>query len=467
MGLNFKKYLILVSAILIQTTLFAQSDNSVHLSSWLKENDRVCYIGNSITAGGQYCFFIDLYAHTRYPNLQFETFNCGISGNTAQDVLGRMDSDILIHHPNIATIKLGMNDVHRDLYLFEKSSPEIIEKQNRALLDYENNMSEIAEILTHQNCKLIFFTPSIYDQTAKINTSNNIGVNDALGKCRGIVEEIAAKYNAPLVDIYSVMNRINHEKQLKDSTYTLIGNDRVHPEMQGHLVMAYTFLTALHADSLVSKAVVDAKLGKVLDEINCKIKNLGNSCKIFSFDVLSNSLPFPVSAEAKSALELVPFTRRLNQELLMVKSLKKGSYRLTIDDDTIGVFSDSELGNGINLVLYPQTPQYRQASNVMNISWNRHKLIRDKMRIIAMIEESVLKDLQKPHDMQKAKNLLDTQLEKIKGKYYYRWLRDRYADYLEMKPKEKEIKAEIKRLENEICDKNKPIPHHYQLVNID
>lgn len=464
MQINFKIYLILVTALSIQMSVLAQKVNSTFRSSWVNENDRVCYIGNSITAGGEYCFFIDLYEHTRYPNLKFETYNCGIAGNTAKDVLNRMDSDILTHHPTVATIKLGMNDVLRELYSADKANVETLEKRENALKEYEKNMYSIAEQLTSQNCRLIILTPSIYDQTAKIVTNNNFGVNDALGRCAIIATQLAEKYKAPVVDFYSVMSRINHEKQSMDSTYTLVGNDRVHPGMPGHLVMAYTFFTALHADSLVSKIGIDARHGKVLDAINCEIKNLDKNRKTFSFEALSFSLPFPVPNEAKPALELVPFIQRLNQEILSVKSLKKGNYLLTIDKDTIGTFSDSELGNGINLALYPQTPQYRQATRVMDISWKRHQLISSKIRIMAMIEESVLKDLQKPYDMQKAKIMMDVQLEKIKGKDYYGWVRDRYADYLEMKTKEEETIEEIKQLEEEIYRTNKPISHHYQII---
>jgi GDSL-like Lipase/Acylhydrolase family len=459
------KYLFTLTLI-IQIAGFSYSQNNkTDLSKfWIKENDRVCYIGNSITAGGEYWFFIDLYAHTRYPQLKFESFNCGIAGNSSQDVLNRMNSDILIHRPTIATLKLGMNDVQRDLYSSEKASKETIDKQNDALIEYEKKMSLIAKQLALQNCRLIIFTPSIYDQTAKISTANNFGVNDALGKCSVIAKKLATKYNALLVDFYSVMNRINHEKQLKDSTYTLIGNDRVHPGMPGHLVMAYTFLTALHADSLVSKITVDANPKKVIDAIHCQIKNLELDQNKLSFDVLSYSLPFPIPTEAKPALELVPFTQKLNQELLSVKNLKSGKYLLMMDKDTIGIFQDSDLARGINLSLYPQTPQYRQATQVMDISLKRHNLISGKMRIMAMIEESALKGIKDPNNMPEAKTLLDAQLEKIKGKDYYGWVRDRYADYLEIKPKEKEIAEEIQRLGQEIYAMNRPKEHHYQLI---
>lgn len=446
------------------SALYAQKQETRNSNFYLNPNDRVCYIGNSITAGGEYCFFIDLYAHTRYPNLKFESFNCGISGNSAQEVLDRLNSDILVHHPTIATIKLGMNDVHRDLYSSQKASPEIEKQQEDALADYAVKMSKVAEELSAQKCKLIFITPSIYDQTSKIATPNNFGVNDALAKCAEIVKGLANKYQAPVVDFYSAMNKINRIKQLKDSTYTLIGNDRVHPGMPGHLVMAYTFLTALHFDSLVSKVVLDARKTTVNETINCAVSHIKSDKKAVSFDLLSYSLPFPVFDDSKPALELVPFIQRLNQEILKVDNLSKGNYLLTIDKDTIGVFLDSDLTGGINLALYPQTPQYKQALRVMDVLWKRHQLISNKIRIMAMIELSALRGLKNFDDLQEIKKVLDADLSKMAGKDYYGWVRDRYADYLQMSPNKKQIEKEILALEKEINQMNQPISHHYQLL---
>jgi len=252
--------------------------------------------------------------------------------------------------------------------------------------------------------------------------------------------------------------------QLKDSTYTLIGNDRVHPGMPGHLIMAYTFLAAFHSDSLVSKVVVDAQKKKVNETINCTARHLKSDGKAVSFDLLSYSLPFPVFQDAKPALELVPFIQRLNQEILKVNNLSKGHYLLTIDKDTIGIFSDSDLATGVNLALYQTTPQYKQATRVMDVMWKRQELISNKIRIMTMIELSALREMKNLDDLQEVKKVLDADLSKIVGKDYYGWVHDRYTDYLQMSPNKEQIEKEILALEKEITQINQPISHHYQLV---
>ena len=43
----------------------------------------ICFLGDSITHGGQYHEFLQLFYATRYPNLKLTFLNCGISGDNA------------------------------------------------------------------------------------------------------------------------------------------------------------------------------------------------------------------------------------------------------------------------------------------------------------------------------------------------------------------------------------------------
>ena len=57
--------------------------------------------------------------------------NCGISGDNASGMLGRLDQDVFSHNPSVATLSAGMNDVGRDLYSLIKV-PDDAEKIGRA-----------------------------------------------------------------------------------------------------------------------------------------------------------------------------------------------------------------------------------------------------------------------------------------------------------------------------------------------
>lgn len=77
-----------------------------------KDNDRVCFIGNSITMNGKFHNYIELFYATRFPDRKIEFYNCGISGDVSGGMLERMDSDILIHKPTWSVLMVGMNDIN-------------------------------------------------------------------------------------------------------------------------------------------------------------------------------------------------------------------------------------------------------------------------------------------------------------------------------------------------------------------
>ena len=56
--------------------------------------------------------------------------------------------------------------------------------------------------------------------------------------------EVAQKRGWGFVNFNTVMCELNKEIQQSDSTATFCGGDRIHPDKDGHMVMAYLFLKA-------------------------------------------------------------------------------------------------------------------------------------------------------------------------------------------------------------------------------
>lgn len=56
--------------------------------------------------------------------------------------------------------------------------------------------------------------------------------------------EVAQKRGWGFVNFNTVMCGLNKQIQLSDSTATFCGGDRIHPDKDGHMVMAYLFLKA-------------------------------------------------------------------------------------------------------------------------------------------------------------------------------------------------------------------------------
>ena len=59
---------------------------------FFKPNDRIVFLGDSITEQYQYSTYIELYLTTRMPKGNFTFLNAGISGDTANGGAGRFQS---------------------------------------------------------------------------------------------------------------------------------------------------------------------------------------------------------------------------------------------------------------------------------------------------------------------------------------------------------------------------------------
>ena len=181
------------------------------------------------------------------------------------------------------------------------------------------------------------------------------------------------------------MVALNQQNQQKDPAFTLCGNDRIHPDNDGHMVMAYLFLKA---QGFVGKEVADMEINankkQAVKAENCTISNIKKNGKDLSFDYLAKALPYPLDTIARGwgqkkgqaeAMKVIPFMDEMNREVLKVTGLK-GDYKLLIDDEEIGTWSGDDLAKGINLAAESKTPQYQQALTVMHLNEYRWEIER-------------------------------------------------------------------------------------------
>ena len=88
----------------------------------LKPNQTILFTGDSITAAGRgepaygplgygYVHFAGNMLLARYPQLNLNIINTGVSGNTIEDLKGRWRRDCIEHQPDILSVLIGVNDV--------------------------------------------------------------------------------------------------------------------------------------------------------------------------------------------------------------------------------------------------------------------------------------------------------------------------------------------------------------------
>src|SRR4030095_10860330 len=87
--------------------------------------------------------------------------------------------------------------------------------------------------------------------------------NKTLGELRDIAKQVAAEQKVSFADVHGVMLDVMAKAKAKyGDDYPVGGGDGVHPNPNGHLVMAYAFLKALGVDGNIGTITVDLGANK-------------------------------------------------------------------------------------------------------------------------------------------------------------------------------------------------------------
>jgi len=372
-----KVFLSVIMAVLAGFQLSAQQVTP------FKEGDRAVFLGNSITDGGHYHSYIWLYYMTRFPDMNITVMNAGIGGDAASDMYKRLDGDVFSKRPTVLMMTFGMND--SGYYEYNGSEPEkFADKKVKECFDtYQLIEKRLKEL---PNTKIVMVGTSPYDEKAVIE--NNVAFknkNQAMERIVDFQKASAVANKWEFVDFNKPMMEVNENGRKTNPAFTLCGTDRVHPDNDGHMVMAYLFLKA---QGFAGKEVADVNIsGKsVLKSTNCEITNLKSTSNQVSFNYQANSLPYPLDTISRGwntkrsqfkATEAIPFMEEMNKEMLAVKGLKgHAKYSLSIDKITIGTWSGEEFAKGINLATLNNTPQYQQAIAIMHLNEERWEIER-------------------------------------------------------------------------------------------
>lgn len=433
-----------------------------------KDGDRVVFLGNSITDGGLYHSYIWLYYMTRFPEMNLKIMNGGIGGDTAYDMYKRLDNDIFSKEPTVLAVTFGMNDSGYFEYNGDNAKQFGEEKYQESVKNFDNMVKRFE---TLPDTRMIMVGTSPYDNDAKIPNDNFKNKNKTIERLVDYQMATADKHGWEKVDWNRPMMAINNRLQQNDSTFTLCGSDRIHPDNFGHMVMAYLFLKAQgFSGNKVADMEINGAKGKVIKEENCKISDMVKKGSDLSFDYLAKSLPYPADTIARGwemkhpqaeAFKIVPFVEEMNQELLKVTGLK-GDYKLLIDGEEMGVWSASQLAEGVNLAEIEWTPQYQQALAIMHLNHRRWELERE-FRYYAWCQHGFFQQLGLLNANDRhAVEVMDKNIESNA------WMKGRRPLYSAMRHKEVRdgMQAELDLLAKTIYDINKPQVHRFELKKV-
>nr|WP_067058693.1 SGNH/GDSL hydrolase family protein [Mucilaginibacter sp. L294] len=434
-----------------------------------KAGDRVAFTGNSITDGGHYHSYIWLYYMTRMPKMRIDVFNAGIGGDVAKQIDERLQEDVFNRHPTVMTLTFGMNDTGYQWLTGAKADSAY----NAKVATSYNSFLDIQKHLkAHPEVRKIMIGTSPYDGTAKIKPGVLYNKNTAIQRIVKFQQEAAKANKWEFLDFNAPMVAIDEQQQAKDSTFSMQSFDRIHPTVDGHMVMAYLFLKAQgFTGKKVAAVDINVKTASVIKTDNCVLTNLSVTKTGLSYNYKANALPYPIDTMAQSvgkqartqadALKLIPFQQEFNQEVLQVQNLGVNkNYEVRIDGKLIGKWNGQQLQTGVNLAEITTTPQYQQALAVMHLNEERWAIER-RLREYWWLQYSIMK----PHGLlhNDSEATVDS-LQKYAKKDFFVGVTLNTYYKARLKPVRDAWQKEIALLTDQIYIINQPVTHRFEIM---
>lgn len=310
----------------------------------LEAGDTVAICGDSITEQKEYSVFIEDYLLMCQPAPDLKAHQFGWGGEKADGLLNRMGTDVLPFQPTVATTCYGMND----------GGYAAIDPARQEA--YRKNTEAIIKAFRDGGVRFIVIgSPGLVDTYAfdripgRIYSATNY--NRTLADLARIAREVAIEQGVTYADIYTPMAAVMKAAKAKyGPAYDLAGPDGIHPEANGHLVMAYAFLKALGCSGDIGTITWDARTGRATATAGHHILSVHDG----NIAIQSSRYPFcfygnPADPNStRGVLEFLPFNDDLNRFRLVVTNCVAGRFKVTWGKES-KVFSAAELDRGINL----------------------------------------------------------------------------------------------------------------------
>lgn len=218
----------------------------------IPERKRIVFLGDSITENGAYIRYLDAYFLKYMPDRRLELINLGVGSETAAGtheashpfprpcVHERLERALAETEPEWVFLCYGMNDG-----IYHPFSEERFEL-------YREGMMRAAKQVEEAGARVILMTPPAYDVKSINGEAKPEGMaeyafetpyedyNGVLGTYASWIKEFGAKQGYTVVDLREPLMEFIRMRREADPAYKY--NDGVHPEDDGHWVIARAIL---------------------------------------------------------------------------------------------------------------------------------------------------------------------------------------------------------------------------------
>ena len=159
------------------------------------------------------------------PEARIHVINMGINGNTVRHMKARWNTDVLAKKPDWLSIMIGINDVWRQFDTPHEKAAHVHPDEYKAMLE------ELVVNTAPKLKGLVLMTPYL------IEPDRNDAMRARMDEYGGYVRAIAAHHKTLFVDTQAAFDRL-----LTTMAPMELADDRIHPNLIGHMVLARAFL---------------------------------------------------------------------------------------------------------------------------------------------------------------------------------------------------------------------------------
>lgn len=240
----------------------------------IKSGDKLAFLGDSITQFGANTpgGYVKLVISGLDANgIKAEPVFAGISGHKSNDMLARVDKDVLSRKPNVMTLSCGVNDVWHGA--------------NGVTLDkYKENITAIVDKALAAGVKPVILTSTM------INEDQSNANNQKLVAYNEFLRTLAKERGLPLADLNSQMQEaIKKAKETsapKPNKGNFLTGDGVHMAPQGDQMMAEGVLRALGLDDA---QIAKAKAAWLEIPASTKLQNSNKMVSLKEYNKLAGA----------------------------------------------------------------------------------------------------------------------------------------------------------------------------------
>lgn len=226
------------------------------LAAGLPPEQRIVFLGDSITQGGTYVEFIEAALIAQYPDSDKIIIPLGLASETVSglseeghaggkfprpDLHERLDRVLEKAKPQLVFACYGMNDgIYQPLGAVRTKA-------------FQDGMKKLHEKVTATGARIVHLTPPVFDPLpirAKVVPADKVDGGHPFEKYNEVLDfysdwllDMRDKAKWEVLDIHGPMNAALAEKRKTDPNFSF-AKDGVHPGPEGHLIMAHAVLDA-------------------------------------------------------------------------------------------------------------------------------------------------------------------------------------------------------------------------------